>query len=85
MPRHERVLEHVIRHAPALGDPLGLVKRPVDPKVDAALAILFLSFGERREAAWDERAHVSAVVPRHTVELVRHESESNVVGAVEVA
>src|SRR5262245_30276846 len=47
---HERVCEHVICHAPALGDPLGLVECPVDTKVDAALAVLFLGLRERREA-----------------------------------
>jgi hypothetical protein len=30
MQRHERVLEYVIRHSPALGDPLRLVECPVD-------------------------------------------------------
>lgn len=47
VPRHEGVLKHVIRHAPALDDPLGLVKHPMDTEVDAALAVLFLGFGER--------------------------------------
>src|SRR5207247_8107940 len=38
----ERVREHVVRYAPALGDALGLVEGPVDTEVDAALAILLL-------------------------------------------
>src|SRR5215813_8469226 len=85
VPRHEGVLEDVIRHAPALVNPLGLVKRPVDAQLDTALPVLFLSLGERREAAGQQRAYVPAVVLRLPVELVRHESEGNVVGPVEVA
>src|SRR5213594_4512349 len=57
----------------------------MDTEVDSALAILFLSLGERREAARDERTHVPVVVPRHPIELVRHEGEGDVVGPVEVA
>src|SRR5207302_2839070 len=82
---HKSVLEHEIPHAPALGDTLGLVEGPVDTEVDAALAVLFLGLGERREAAQDERAHVALVVSRHAVEFVRHEGEGDVVGPVEVA
>src|SRR5439155_10653592 len=47
---HKSVLEHEIPRAPALGDALGLVEGPVDTEVDAALAVLFLGLGERREA-----------------------------------
>src|SRR4030095_6088944 len=47
VPPHERVLEHVIRHTPALSYTLGLVKRPMDTEVDAALAVLFLGLRER--------------------------------------
>src|SRR5918992_4674713 len=83
--RHKRVLEHVIRHAPALGDTCDLVERPMDTEVDAALAVLFLGLGERREAARDKWAHVPLVIPRHAVELVRHEGEGDVVGPVKVA
>src|SRR5206468_7619259 len=57
----------------------------MDTEVDSALAILFLGLGERREAARDERTHVPVVVPRHPIELVRHEGEGDVVGPVEVA
>src|SRR2546425_5526537 len=82
---HKSVLEHEIPRAPALGDPLGLVEGPVDTEVDAALAVLFLGLGERREATRGERAHVPLVVSRHAVEFVRHEGEGDVVGPVEVA
>ena len=47
VPRNERMLEHVIRHAPTLGNTLGLVKRPMDTEIDTALAVLFLSLRER--------------------------------------
>jgi hypothetical protein len=30
------VLEHIVRHALALGDPSGLIKHPVDTQVDVA-------------------------------------------------
>jgi hypothetical protein len=45
--RYESVLEDVLRYAPALGDPFGLVERPVDAEVDPALAVFFFSLGER--------------------------------------
>src|SRR2546428_12919742 len=82
---HEGLSEHVVGHAPALGDGLRLVEHPMDPEVDAALAVLFLGFGERREATRHERAPVALVVERLAVELVRHEGEGNAVGPVEVA
>src|SRR2546428_5330559 len=82
---HKSVLEDEIPRAPALGDTLGLVEGPVDTEVDAALAVLFLGLGERREATRGERAHVPLVVSRHAVEFVRHEGEGDVVGPVEVA
>src|ERR1041385_8739339 len=85
MQRHKRVLEHVIRYAAALRDPLGLVERPVDPEVNPALAILFFRLGKRREAAWNERTRVSIVASRNPVQLVRHEREGDLVCPVEVA
>src|SRR2546422_8922115 len=84
-PANERVLEHVIRHATALGDRLRLVERPVDAEVDATLTVLLLGLGERREAARNARAHGSLVVLRHAVELVGYEGERDVVGSVKVA
>jgi hypothetical protein len=45
-PRYKRVLEHVISDALAQGHPCGFVELPVNAKVDATLAILFLSLGE---------------------------------------
>src|SRR2546422_1811696 len=84
-PATERVLEHVIRHATALGDRLRLVERPVDAEVDATLTILLLGLGERREPARNERAHGSLVVPSHAVELVGYEFERDVVGLVKIA
>src|SRR5882724_93309 len=82
---HEGLSEHVVGHAPALGDALRLVEHPVDSQVDAALAVLFLGLRERREATRYERARVALVVERLAVELVRHEREANAVGPVEVA
>src|SRR2546422_7188637 len=84
-PANERVLEHVIRHATALGDRLRLVERPVDPEVDATLTVLLLGLGERREAARNERAHGSLVVLSHAVEFVGYEGERDVVGPVKIA
>jgi len=46
VPRHEYVLENVIRDAPALGNTVALVKRPMNTEVDAALAVLFLGLRE---------------------------------------
>ena len=60
--RLEGVVEHVVGDAAALGDALGLVERPVDAEVDAALAVLLLGLRERGEAAREERPHVAVVV-----------------------
>ena len=43
----ESIRENVIRDAPALLDTLGLVERPMDTKIDSALAILFFGLRER--------------------------------------
>src|SRR2546422_9945114 len=82
---NERVLEHVIRHATALGDRLGLVERPVDAEIDATLTVLLLGLGERREAARNERAHGSLVVLSHAVEFVGYKGERDVVGPGKIA
>src|SRR6185503_9890993 len=76
----ERVGEHVVGHAPALPDALGLVERPVDAEVDAALAVLLLGLGQGREAARQERPHLAVVAHRLAVELVGREREGDVVG-----
>ena len=68
--RYERVLKHVIRDAPSLFNPLGLVEHPVDTEVDAALAVFVLSLGEGRKMTWDEWPYVTVVVECHAVELV---------------
>jgi hypothetical protein len=46
MPRLHGVLEHVVGHAAALCDALGLVENPVDAQIDAALPVLFLRLRE---------------------------------------
>src|SRR5206468_9188429 len=55
------------------------------PQVDAALAVLLLGFGERREALRYQRAHVAVVVACLAVELVRNERERDAIGPVEMA
>jgi len=40
--RREGVIKNVIGHAATERDPLGLVKDPVDSKINSALAVLFL-------------------------------------------
>ena len=80
---NESVLEHVIRHLPALGDSLGLVEGPVNTEIDSALAIFFFSLRERGETARQERAHIAIVAGRGSVELVRDERERNRIGTVE--
>jgi hypothetical protein len=42
----QEMCEHIVGHAPALRDALGLVESPVDAEIDAALTILFLRFRE---------------------------------------
>ena len=84
--RLERVAEDVSGDAPALGDALGLVERPVDAEVDAALAVLLLRLRERCEAARLRAAAPGRRCPRVTP---LNSSETNVngdvVGAVEAA
>jgi hypothetical protein len=43
------VPEHVIRHAPTLGNASSLVERPMDSQVNTALAVFLLRLGKRRE------------------------------------
>src|SRR5262245_20007391 len=71
VPRHERLREDLIGHAPPLGDPRSLIKGPVNTEIDAALAVFCLSLREQREAARAARAHVALIVAGHAVELVR--------------
>src|ERR1043165_9672944 len=85
MQRRERVVEHVIAHAPAQSDTLGLVELPVDAEIDSALAVLFFSRGKRREATGDEGAHVSVVAPGNAVKFVRNKREGDIVSPVEPA
>ena len=40
--RQERMVEDLVGHASALGNPFALVEAPVDPEIDSALAIFFL-------------------------------------------
>ncbi len=49
----ERVFKDIIRDASALRYPLGLIEAPVDPKIDSALTVLFLSLREVPETARD--------------------------------
>src|SRR5206468_11167671 len=65
--RHKRVLEHVVRHTPALSDARGLVERPVDAEVDSALPVLFFGLRKRGETACDKRTRAPIVVPGHAV------------------
>src|SRR5512147_2676090 len=85
VPRPVQVLEDVAPHLVALRDAFVLVEAPVDAEVDAALAVLFLRFGQRGETARPERTRVALVVLRDAVELVRYERERDVVGTVELA
>src|SRR5678815_3253188 len=77
--------EYIVAHPSAQDDRLRLVKRPVDAEVDSALAILFLSLGERGETARQQGPHIAVVVLGDTVEFVRHEREGDVVGSIESA
>src|SRR5581483_5391377 len=83
MPWRERAVEHVIADAPPLGDTLGFIERPMNAEIDAALAVLLLRLRERREVARHQRTYLALVVPRHAVQLIRNESEDDVVGAIE--
>src|SRR5262245_52760308 len=81
--RRKRIRKHVICHIPALDNSLSLVERPVNTKVNSALAIFFLSLRERGETTWDTRANIAPVVSCYTVELVRNKGECDGIGSVE--
>ena len=83
--RGKGVVEDVIGDATALGDALGLVERPVDAEVNAALAIFFLSLGKGGEAARHVGTQVAVVVFGVAVEFVGHKRESDGIGAKETA
>ena len=79
MQGREGVGKHVIRNAPALGNPFALVECPVDAEVDSALAVFLFGFRERIKAARLERPHDAVGTLRHTIVLVRNERELNIV------
>src|SRR5687767_3460689 len=79
----KRIRKHVICHIPALDNSLSLVERPVNTKVNSALAIFFLSMRERGETTCDTRANIAPVVSCYTVELVRNKGECDGIGSVE--
>src|SRR2546430_12456473 len=85
MQRREKIIKHIISPPPAQGDALCLVEFPVDAEIDPALAVLFLSLRERREAAREERANVAVIAARGSVKLIRHKGESDFVGPVKSA
>src|SRR5436190_1441848 len=59
--RSEGMIEDVVSHLPAQDDAFGLIESPMNAEIDAALAVLFLSLRERREAAREQRTYVSVV------------------------
>src|SRR5438067_8500374 len=83
--RHEHVVEHIISYVPAQGNALRLVEFPMDTEIDAALAVLFLRLGERREAARKQRTYVTIASLCDSVEFVRYERERDVVSAIKPA
>lgn len=79
------MVEDVVRHVAALGDPLRFVEGPVNAKINATLAVLFLSLGKRREGTGHIRAHVAVMILCHSVEFVGHKREADGIGAEEPA
>src|SRR5262245_36116573 len=67
------------------GDAFGLVVSPVDTQIDSALTVLLLGLRQILKTARHQRSNHSVIACSNTVELIRHESERNVVGAVEVS
>jgi hypothetical protein len=84
-PFPEGIIEDEITHQSALFDPFGLIKAPVDAEIDAALAVLFFGRCKRCEITQNYRAHITLIVPRHPVELVRNEAEGDRIGPVKSA
>src|SRR5262249_896882 len=57
--RSERVTENVVGDAGALIDTVGLVERPMDAEVNAALAVFFDRLAQRVEVPRHDRTHVA--------------------------
>src|ERR1700687_4360226 len=79
------MVEDLVGHAAPLGDTFALIEGPGDTEKDAALAVLFLRFRQRRELPRHQRSHVSLAVERYAVEFVGDKREGNVVAEVEAA
>src|SRR5437899_12255532 len=79
------MIEHVIGYPPTKDDPLDLVERPMDPKINPALAILFLGLRQSRKTARPVGPDISMMIAGLPVELIGNERERGVIGAVKPA
>src|SRR6266853_4642854 len=79
------MVEDIVGHAAALGDPFAFVEGPVNAKIDPALAVLFLGLRQRSKLPRHQRSQVSLAVERHAVEFVGDKCEGNVVTKVEAS
>src|SRR5437667_6405100 len=83
--RPESVIEDVIGHAATQGDPLGLVKGPVNAKINSALTVLFCGLRQSRKTARPIWPDISIVVAGLSVEFVGNERKRDIIGAVKPA
>src|SRR5438128_6045735 len=71
--RRESVIEYVIAHPAARGDPFRFVEGPMNAKINPALAVLFLRLRQIGETARPIWAEISVVVAGLPVEFVGNE------------
>src|SRR4051794_33339289 len=80
--RTKHSIENVIGHPASLRDPLGLVERPVDPEIDAALPVLFFRLGKSGETARHGRTDVTVIAFGDAIEFIRNKSEPDPIGPI---
>ena len=78
----EGVIEHVIGHVATKGDSLRFVERPVNAKINSALAVLFLGLRQSWKTPRPIWPEISIMIAGLSIELVRNECEWDIIGAV---
>src|SRR5439155_15633795 len=76
------VVEDVVGNRLAAGNPVVPVERPVDPQVNAALAIFEGGLAEAVKSSGHDRPHLAIRAPRYAVKLIRNKGKGDIVPAI---
>lgn len=79
------MVENVVGDAMPEGDPFGFVKMPMNPKINATLAVFFFGLGKGRKTARPIWTHVAIVIFGCSVEFIRDKREGETIGAIKSA